>query len=198
MIVNTIQGGRSAFNTMLYNVPDSNTLNWLNSNMNRAKAALTGIADGLVDTTVSLYNKVNGNACINAAKALVTDMGGHTNQYMIYGLNAENMTSANFVMQQYIMANPVVQGMYADNLCHGFEETYYNTQPGVTGEDRLDYQRVMDGVMHVEGDDMVVRHYSNTDDVELPTVDKFLVLETWEHLECMLLNDMDPTDPNVA
>jgi len=166
--------------------------------MNRARDALSGIADGLVDSTVSLYNKVNGNACINAAKALVTDMGGHTNQYMVYGLNAENMTSANFVMQQYIMANPVVQDMYADNLCHGFEETYYNTQPGVAGDDRFDYQRVIDGVMHVEGDDMVVRHYSNTDDVELPTVDKFLILETWEHLECMLLNDVDPTDPNVA
>jgi len=196
MQVNTIDGGRNAFNAMLYNAPNNNTLSWINNNLNRAKEALSGIGDSLIDASVRLYNKVNSNAAINAAKALVTEQGGHTNQYMIYGLDYDNMNTANYVMQQYIIANPIVNDLYENNMCHGFEETYYNSEPGVYGTDRLDYRRVVDGVVMEEGDHLVINHYSSLDDIVLDDYDKHLILNTWQQAEQLVLCGIDPTDPD--
>jgi len=196
MQVNVIQGGRDAFNAMLYNVPAPGTLNWLNNNINHAREVLGGVASSLVDASVNLYNRVNNDASINAAKSLVASQGGHVSPYAIYGLDYTNMNSANYIMQQYIMCNPMVQEQYVDNICNGFEETYYDEQPGVVGEDRYGYQRVMDGVLYVDGEHMSINHYSNVDDTELSVSDQFIMLETWAHAEAMILNGDDPTDPD--
>jgi len=198
MVVNTVDGGRQAFNSLLYNVPDTNTLTWLNNNINKAREVLTGVADNLISATENLYNKVNSNVVINAAKALVAGHGGHTNHHTIYALDYSNMGSANYIMQQYIMANPKVQELYQDNLCYGFEETYYNPEPDVVGVDRLDYQRVMDGVVYEGEDGLYINHYSNTDDIELTLSDQHDVLDTWQHVEHMLLSSDDPTDPDMG
>jgi len=198
MQVNVVRGGRSAFNAMLCNVPDQSTLNWLSNNINHARDVLGNVVGGLVDASVNLYNKVNGDAVINAAKALVSSQGGHISPYAIYGLDYTNMGTANYTMQQYIMCNPMVQEQYIDNICNGFEETYYDEQPGITGEDRYGYQRVMDGVLYEDGDYMAINHYSNVDDVDIPVSDQFMILETWAHAEVMILNGEDPTEPSEA
>lgn len=200
MQVNVIDGGRQAFNAMLYNVPSQNTLHWLNNNISRAKNVLGGVADGLVDASINLYNRVNSSSVINAAKELVGSQGGHGNQYMIYGLSDRTMGGANYIMQQYIMANPQVQRLYNDNMCYGFEETYFNPEPGVYGEDRYDYQRVMSGVLQEDDEDncMVIKHYSNCDETEISVNDQFLILESWAHAENMILNGIDPTDPDMG
>jgi len=197
MNVNVVNGGRQAFNTMLYNVPDNNTLQWLNRSINYAKDALTGVADNLVDASVDLYNRVNSNSIINAAKALVSEQGGHANQYAIYSLDSNNMGDANYIMQQYIMANLEVQRLYQNNMCYGFEETYYNPEPDVFGKERLDYQRVMDGILYETETGLAVTHYSNGEDAdELHVRDKHLILDTWAHTENMILNGIDPSDPD--
>jgi len=197
MQVNTITGGRNAFNAMLYNVPDNNTLTWLNNNMSRAKEVLSGVADHMVNASINMYNKINSNASINAAKALISEQGGHINPYVIYSVDYNNIVNANMIMQQYIMSNPIVQELYVNNMCYGFEETYYNEQPGVYGEDRYEYQRVMDGVLHEDGDHMSISHYTNTSDTELNIYDQYSILESWQHAENMILNTAnDPTDPD--
>jgi len=196
MNVNVVDGGRAAFNSLLYNVPCQNTINWLNNNINTATEALKGVADNLVDASVNLYNRVNSNAAINAAKALVSEAGGHINPYVIYGLNMGSIPQANFIMQQYIMANPLVQDLYHDNMCIGFEETYFDTEPGIQGKDRFDYQRVDDGVLYECGDHMAVNYYSNSDETEISIIDQHLILDSWGHVEAMLLNGNDPTDPD--
>jgi len=198
MRVNVVDGGRDAFNTMLYNIPDNNTLNWLNNSMSTAREALTGIADHMVNAASDLYNRVNSNAAINAAKSLVANVGRHDNPYMIYGLQDDTVCNANYIMQQYVMANPQVQELYQNNMCYGFEESYYNPEPDVHGEDRYDYQRVMDGVLYEdnEHDEMVINHYSNTDEVEISTGDQHVILDSWAHVENMILNGIDPTDPD--
>jgi len=195
--VNVVNGGRDSFNTMLYNVPDNNTLAWLNNNMCRAKEVLSGVADHVVAAGVNMYNRINSNSAINAAKALIADQGGHINPYVIYSMDYNSMGNANMIMQQYVMANPMVQELYADNMCYGFEETYYDPQPGVYGEDRYDYQRVMDGVLVPDEEHTSVSYYSNTDDTEINVSDQYAILETWQHVENMLLNGkIDPTDPD--
>jgi len=195
--VNVVNGGRDAFNALLYPTHDPGTMSWLNNNVNRAREVLTGVADNLVAASVNLYNRVNSDAVVNAAKALVGSQGGAINQYAIYGLDYNSMCSANYIMQQYIMANPMVQTMVDDNLCNGFEETYYDSEPGTRGVDRLDYQRVMDGVVQEGDDDLYIMHYSSTDEVELSIHDQHLIIDSWEQAENMILNmSLDPTDPD--
>jgi len=198
MQVRTIDGGRDAFNALLYNTPTAGTLDWLNNNINRARETLGGVADHLVEATTRLYNKVNSNAVLNAAKSLIAEQGGSIDQYALYELDYGTIRNANYMMQQYVMTNPIVNERYHDNMCHGYEETYYDAEPGVVGKDRLDYQRVMDGVLQFDNDgNGYVQHYSNEDEAELCISDKFNILRSWEVAENMLLREEDPTDPNI-
>lgn len=197
MQARVVQGGKSSFNALLYSTPNQNTLNWLNNNLVQAKEMLCGVGDSLVNAASSLYNKVNSYGVISAAKELVAHHGGHVSDMMIYAHDYTNIQQANYINQQYIMANPMVQAQYQDNLIAGYPETYYDPEPGVVGRDRMDFQRVDDGVLHTDDDGCYINHYSNTDEVELATWDKFAILDTWEQAEHMLLNDMDPTDPDT-
>ena len=199
MQATVVDGGRNAFNSLVYNAPDQNTLAWLSNNINQARETLGNIASNLVDTTVQLYNNFNSDVVLNAAKGLLSTYTDGVNDHTIYSVGYDQLCSANYIMQQYVMANPVVQELVADNMCVGYETTYYDKELGISGRDRCDFQRVDDGVLHMSdtNDECYINYYSNTDDEpELPIWDKFSVLETWEQAELMVLNGSDPTDPD--
>ena len=199
MQATVVSGGQNAFNSLVYNAPDQGTLAWLGNNINRARETLSTVAGNLVDTTMQLYNSFNSDAVLNAAKGLLGTYTDGVNDHTVYSIGYEELCNANYIMQQYIMANPVVQGMVTDNMCVGYETTYFDKELGNTGSDRYDFQRVDDGVLHTSDttDDCYINYYSNTDDEpELPVWDKFSILETWEQAELMVLNGVDPTDPD--
>jgi len=202
MRINVIDGGDNALNAMLYPPPDERLLNYFQDNLARAVDTFTGISDSFVSNVSAMYDQFNNSALLNATKALIHGTGGHVNQDVVYPVEMYQMGEANLAMQQYIIANPVVNKLYNDNMCNGFEDTYYDYEPGVTGKERYDYQRVMDGVVQFEddNDDAFIMHYSNDDYVESPlnAMDKFAILETWQNVEMLIYQDIDPTDPDMG
>jgi len=197
MQVNVVNGGPEAFSALLYEAPNENMLNYLNTQMANAAEALAGTYNSFLDNARSIYNKFNSTEAINAAKAVIMSNSVHLSDTQVLSLTAETLKNANYVMQQYIMANPEVNKLHNDNMCYGFAETYYDEEPEVTGTDRNDYRRVMDGVLDITEEEPVVVYYTCGDDHDdLVAMDTFSILDTWEAIEQALADDIDPTSPD--
>lgn len=199
MQVNVIRGGEAAANALIYPPPDNNLLTYLNNNIQSAIESTANLSNHFVQSVKGMYEKFNNSAVLNAGRALLYSTGTHFNQNVIFPLNNGNMVTANLIMQQYIMAHPEVNHLNHQNMCYGFQDTYFNYEPEVYGKDRMDYQRVMDGVLQIneEGEDGYIMYYSNGDiQDELHPMDKLSILDTWSELEYMIANGDDPTDPD--
>ena len=61
--------------------------------------------------------------------------------------NLAELRQAMPVMQEYIMANPVIRKLYHRNLCDGFSDTYVDRQPKAIGWGHRPYEVVQDGVV---------------------------------------------------
>lgn len=200
MQVNIIPGGSDAFNALLYPPPTQDKVQRYAEKVNNVVNTLGGLGTDFINGVKSIYDRFASNEAIAAAKSIIHQAGTHTNEYIIYPLDYDNVTNANLGMQQYIMANPVINKMYHDDMCYGFQDTYYDTEPGVKGTDRLDYRRVMDGILQFENDEDglgYVMHYSSSDEHdELDMMDKVAVMKTWEAAALLIADNIDPTDPD--
>lgn len=87
--------------------------------------------------------------------------GTHLSEDVIMPYSVDNLGDANLIMQRYIMSNPVISELDRKGLCFGFADTYINLEPDTYGEERLDYQTVMDGVYRLEED--TIKRYYRTD-----------------------------------
>ena len=100
-------------------------------------------------------------------------------------------------MQQYIMSEPTLNKLHKQNRCYGYQDTYVEVEPDTYGQERVLYQRVMDGVMQFDEEGLCfINHYTNSDEVELTTVEKISVLDTWHHVRRLIAEGIDPTDPD--
>lgn len=199
MQVRVINGGQQAMNALLYKAPDQNLLNYMQQNISQATEMLGNAGSSFINTTKALYEKTNGSEVLNNAKALLFGVGNHLSQSAIYPIQYDNIQNTNLIMQSYIMANPVVNDLYRDDLINGYDGTYFNQEPGVWGTDRDDYRRVMDGVLQPQEEDAVIYHYSSGEDIdELDKFDKFAILETWETVNRYIAESMDPTDSDLC
>lgn len=198
-VVPVIRGGQAAFDALVYPPADNRLLTYLNNNIQSAITTTNALSDRFVSTVKNMYDKFNSSAALNASKALLHRVGMHFNQNVIYPVNENSIGSANLIMQQYIMANPTVNHLYEQNRCYGYTDTYFNYEPNTYGKERLDYQRVMTGVLQFDkgGDDGYVVHYSNGDTQDdLHHMDKISILDTWNVVELLIAREIDPTDPD--
>jgi hypothetical protein len=195
MQVKVLNGGDATFNALVYPPPDNNLLNYLQQNVEHARAAMSGISDRFVDMASNMYNKFNSNEVINAGKALLFGTETHLNHNVIYPVSYGHLAEANYVMQRYIIAQPDVNKMYQNNTCEGFQDTYVDFEPDNEGTERMDYRNVMDGVIQYdEKGNGYIMHYTDSNEYEpLDTLDKFSVLHTWDSVAYSIAMGIDPT-----
>lgn len=200
MKVNLISGGSDAFNAMLYTPPSQDKIQHYMNNVNNVVNTLGGLGTDFVNNVRSIYDKFTNNEVISAAKSIIHKTGMHNDEYTILPYTYDNIHTANLGMQQYIIAYPKVNKLYKDDMCYGFQDSYFNTEPNVYGTDRLDYRRVVDDMLQFESDEDslgYVMHYSSSDDAdELGIVDKVAVIKTWEAVATLISENIDPTDPD--
>ena len=195
MKVNMIQGGDQAFGALLYKPPAEKTMNYFKESMANAYNALGGLASGFMDAGRNIYDSYYSSNVLNASKAVLMQSGIHMNQDTIYYVGYNDIPNTNMVMQQYIMAEPHMNELYRTNQCNAFEGTYFDIDPDNSGEDKLLYQRVMDGVVQYDNEgNGYTATYSNIDDVELDLLDKSTIYDTWANIRRMMLEGIDPSD----
>ena len=196
MQTNLINGGDLAAHALLYGPPSNTLLNYVNHGIDTAMDILGTGSQRFIDASKALYNKFNSSQVINAAKSLVYNLGGHRSELVLQCIREEENFNPNLLMQRYIMANPVVGEKHRRNMCAGYPETYFDMEPGVYGKDRAEYRQVMDGILtHDKDGEGFINHYSDgTELEELPEIDKFAILRTWDTVANLIACGKDPTD----
>lgn len=194
--VQVINGGEVAANALLYRQPSETLTGYIRNGMNSILTTASSLSDRFINATNTIYNKVFDNEVIKTGKMLLNSVGMSMNLDNIYAVPYESIRSVNPIMQQYIMCNPIVNEAYNKNRCYGYQDTYFDFEPDSVGEERNDYQRVMDGVLQFDNEGQgLIKFYSNHDDTELSLFDKVSILDTWDVVARCMAEGMDPTEP---
>lgn len=195
--VNVVNGGDFAADALLYKQPSATLMNYLNDNINSIVTTTANLSNTFINSVKNMYNKAYDATVLTASKLLLNTVGYSGDQNALYTYHYGSDIQPTLVMQEYIMANPIVDKLYQRNMCFGYMDTYKDPEPDTTGEERLVYQRVMDGVLQFDNEgNGYVKHYSNRDDIELSIVDKLSVLDTWDTVARYIAEGIDPTDPD--
>lgn len=197
--VPVVQGGEFAAKALMYKPPSNEVMNYLNTKLDNIMTYTQGLSDRFKNTVQSLYQQAYNSDIINAAKRYLSQSDYALQQDMIYTVPYDRCHEANLIMQQYIMAEPTLNNLYRKNMCHGFQGTYFDPEPGTFGKNRMDYQRVMSGVLQFEKTDddkelAYINYYSNTDEIELTHSERTAILDTWHEVARMIAEGKDPSE----
>ena len=146
-----------------------------------------------------LYERYNGERALEIARAALNQVSGIFQSDIVR--NLKGLTSfqiATPVMQQWVMANPMVRELYHAQRCDGYSDSYVDNAPGIIGEKHSDWREVMNGMVQFNNDgDWYAHQYAEFVPFEkdpLPVDDQFRVLNTWHELEQLLFQGTkDPT-----
>lgn len=192
-----IFGGDDAFNALIYKPPSDKIIDFVKTGISSAIGIANNYSSSFVKNLTSMFDKFYSDEAIFNAKAVLYNSGSHVSENVIYNVRISDW-NPNLIMQQYIMANPVVDKLYNKQMLDGFRDTYLNLDPYNKGTNKLHYQAVMDGVMQYdEQGEGFVCHYSLGDEVitkDLDIFEKLSILDTWESVEKLLAEGKDPTD----
>lgn len=195
---NVVNGGDVAASALLYKQPDITMMDYLKGNMNNILNHATNLSDRFINTVKNMYNKAHDSNVITTSKLLLNSAEYALDQHTLYAVPYDGFNNINLAMQQYVMAYPEINKLNRQNKCYGFQDTYVDPEPDTYGEERYDYQRVMDGVLQHDSEGLAYsKHYSNADEVKLDNVDKISILDTWHNVARYLAENIDPTDPDL-
>jgi len=188
--------GTAGFNALLYTPPSQPLIDYIGRHVNAAMEATGTLGQRFVDNVKSIYNRFGSERSILDSKRLLAQTGPGFRDDVIYNVGYNDLGNANLWMQHYIMANPRVGDLYSKGMCHGYADTYINSEKDTYGENTMLYMDVMDGVYDLEKD--TLHHYYHTEmsDNGMDTVDKMSVLNTWDNVVESIFKGLDPTDPD--
>lgn len=197
MIADVIQGGDESLNALIYKPLDRFTTDYLQRHLDTTLSTLRDVGGRFTSAVKSLYDKFHGEDVLLRAKLAIMSAGKHLNQDVIYPVKYQSYRDINLIMQRYVMSNEKVSTLYRRNKCYGFKETFIDPEPNTYGKDRIDYQRVMDGVLQFEEEtgEGYFTYYTNSMDSEdeLSAFDKISILDTWDVVARLIAEGQDPT-----
>lgn len=197
-------GDREVFRSMTYAQPQDSYLDHVEDRYSSTMSNLTGNAKALFTKSRDNFVKVRNSDSLRKAKAIMRQVGSLWGRDIIQELKTvTEVQNAPFAMRDYIMANPEIRNIYHAGGCEGYGKSYVDQQPGVVGEEHLDYQKVKDGYVEIdENGDFSATTYSNNflDDVKPDlTHDEQVDIHTaWDLVRNAVYFGVDPTSKRDA
>lgn len=197
-------GDREIFRAMSYTQPDTDYLDHVSERYESAVNNLTGTARDLMTNLRNKYQEVRNSDSVRKAKAILRQTKELWGRDVIRQLNnVTDVQNAPLSMRRYLMAEPTIRKLYHNGQCEGYGKSYVDLQPGIIGDDHLDYQKVNNGYMHVNDDgSWLATTYSNNfadDDGEVLDLDQQDdVRSAWDIIRTAVLFDVDPTSKRDA
>ena len=197
---NVIQGGDSGFDALLY--PDVGYLDMssFSNRLDDVKNRIVGVSESFLNKTKTVYDNINNSETLTIARNALNSARGILRPDVIYRASEDNVFNSTGLMSRYIMAEPTIRGLYQNNKCDGFSNSYIDMYPETLKEEHIDYCRVMDGVMVYpkNNDEWEINYYSNTmdEEPELTIQNQFDILDTWDVVSNLIAEGIDPTDEN--
>lgn len=197
----------SSFSGMLFPEVSQEAKQWVSNQFQRGSHLYENLMGGqFFDHIKNLHTKLNDPNIDRMARNLTRQVKGLFHPNTIVPLTTvSEIQSAKPVMQRYMMAMPMLRGLYMQQLCDGYSDTYADTEPGKIGDDHYEYRRVMNGM---------VQPYTATDedgeyetwkavtyfeelregDSELDFQQQNFILDAWDLAEKALLAKIDVSD----
>ena len=183
---------------LIYGLPNQNTMQFLHNNLQSIPEAQTAAANDFYSRAMGMYDQFHSNAVLEkASRALSTIVDPWNQQHISHLHTLDQLQAAPYVMQRYLMADPMIRKMYNSNQLDGYSDTYVDPYDRCAPKEHYDYKIVTDGMMVEEGDDLVVYNYIDDlfeGDRELYFFEKTAVMNSWKSMHAAIANGDDPTD----
>ncbi len=191
------------------------TMQYISNGMDRLKELVSNSSQAVSSTffkmATSAYDSFHGFAAQQALRNIVKQSEHfHTPNVITRLESLESLQQAPQLMQRFIMAQPQIRQAYYDQKIDGYQDTYYDSTPGVIGDGHYEYDKVMDGWINLdkvdevdenkEGDFLLYKTYMHLDPMEdgvaLSHQDKLDIKITWDEVLYHLNQGKhDPTSP---
>lgn len=136
----------SAFGQGLFGGLSSKTTEYLKSELNQI-AAGGSFREKLYERSVALFEGISSSSANQAAHAVLMQAESAMGLDIIEPLlTIEEIQGAKPIMQNMIMCHPTIYQAYADGKIEAFADTWVDTQPGLFGEERAEWQHINHGV----------------------------------------------------
>lgn len=146
-----------------------------------------------VDKIKNTFDYYTNSEILNDTRRMLIRSESISGDEVVYNIYSDNYRSTGFAMRGYIMANPYFYDKYTNNRCVGYDDAWYDSEPNQNNPVlREDYLRAIDGTMQFGDDDGTTTYYS--DDNPLTIEERYVIQDTWDRLEHMMSNDVDPTN----
>jgi hypothetical protein len=179
-----VEGGADIMDALGGGLPSQQTREWLTEQSQAVSATLSQYSQQFFDQSREMFQTINDSQAMQMlrnVKSRVKD--AFTPDLISIGRTLEQLQTAGPNMQRWIMAEPTLRERYLNNTADGYGDTYKNFYGAVAGENHYDYRRVMDGVGHLDEEDVYVRkHYRDIlheGEEELSTYNKLDIRDTW-------------------
>lgn len=204
MQINVVEGSTPAvFTAMIFPSFTPETSTWLQEQWSRGTEMLTESGRMFLDSAKAYWDSVYDPYVMQRARAMVRAVNGALHPNMIIEVkDIDGLRKAQPVMQRYLMAEPTIRGLYHQQLCDGYSDSYFDRHPGEVGVNHYDYRRVMTGaVSFVENDDgeqgwTATMYIDDLEegDRELEADEKFIIRGAWDLIRDAIRDRQDPTD----
>lgn len=182
---------------MVCGLPTNSAINYFQNQLQSIKNVGSSLGNWVMDKARDIFNFNTSEKVLNESRRLLMETGSHFRDDGIHNVYYNNY-NPNLMMQRYIMADPIIYGMYKKDMLDGFGGTYMDAEPYL--RDRTwsdDYMRAIDGVIQYgddEDDGYVYHCYSSHSDVNnLNLVEQNIINDSWEVARYFLKKGKDPT-----
>ena len=196
--MNAALGASDAFDALVYGQVHPNTTQYLQNQLHTLSNYFTDAGKGFIEKSYALFDKYNSSSAMEFARNAVKTVVGIFDVRTIRELKTlSDFTTANDIMQRYVMASPYLNELYLKQRIDGYSDTYVNMNGTNVGEDNYDYRRVNHGIFQWTQDDWSVVEYGEDlreGDRDLLFSEQVDILNSQKAIEALIaLGRDDPT-----
>ena len=193
-----LTGGSHLFNATIYPDVPQHFTSFLQNNMATLSERLGGLNSSFVEMTKQMYDKHHDEKALAEAKRIAEASKILFDMNIIQLLlSVEAIQNAKPLMQRFIMAMPEMTKLHNEQRIESYFGSFVDNENGAVGEKRLDYRKVMDGVVTINDEGYASRTYYYDDvqenDIELTVRQQFNILDTWDVIASAIAQGIDPS-----
>ena len=146
------------------------------------------IRDGFRERAAKIFEAANSASALRKTREAIRSLTGVKRASMVYPVESvEDLRGAGWMMQRWLLADPVIRKSYLRQTIDGYSETYVNQHGKAIGEDHYDYRRVIDGMYRFEvdadGEEVIVHDQFYEEliegDRDLDAEEQFDIMAAW-------------------
>lgn len=164
--------------------------------------ASTTAGRAFLNKSREIFESINSSEALRRARASVRSLMSTRNPNALFAVKGiDDLRSAGYRMQRFLMADTVVRKKYLRQQVDGYSDTYVNIHGNDIGNDHYDYRRVIDGVFREEkdadGEDVIViENFCEKlvqGDRDLDFIEQSDILDNWSTQRLLLMAGFDTT-----